>query len=1345
MSIICSSCCAHCQAGGSQPTSSSIKDPYDLDNLLKAGALSLQSARESQPDIYCEHRHASDGWHPFLGAAPFLPFTSLNDVDLCKQLEFLSKHRFLAATYHVGEGGRLTFRIYLMHYDLAGAKGALRVKPDSVMAPARKYLRAVLARIDKSLEVWKGGESVEAEPFIPDTKDPRTLAEIYSDLASPKVIPVPGFGDISNRLLDYEDNLEGLGLRSKLYRYQRRSVAAMLHRELDQQDVPDPLFIPVTTVDNKEYFFQPGTMEVLLERPMVAPCRGGILCEELGTGKTVMIISLILATLRQLPKPEESLIDDRPVMTPLSFRHFPSLDCMTARARFSYKGKERERRVPSLVELLLERSRISPDENVPDLRTMEGRKRESKLETIEDSFESLPLATLRKAMVPFYFHYLGEPTNHDRDRRQRSATAPKKMYLSSATLVVVPPNLMGQWDREIVKHAEHPLRVLILRDRSDMPSLESLASDYDIVLMTYARFTRESKGNTSKLHSMKICKCPELPGTSIPDCNCQVADVSPLLQIRWKRLVIDEGHVSASLSTHLTPCTKALSIERRWIVTGTPTTNLLGLALGQRTVEETAEEYPIAEEEIGHDTYLGDLSRSSLPPATVSMESPASSAPSSLRGSPSISADRPTKARIWDHDDRGDLRKLGNMITHFIAVPQFAADGKLVSTHVTDPLLDPKGPRPGSIQILNQVMQMVMIRHRIEDIEDDVILPLLNHESILLDLDPFAIKSYNALQASIAVNAIDSERRDKDYLFHPANSDLLQVTVKNMSQIMFWSTDEQLYNAEQLHKDAATHMNRAIERQRPPEDIALLKDALRHIANAVNDTVWRYIHQHEDVPYRVYHIPEKVYDAWTRIPGNSDPANPTFAGFLSADRLLKLYDMVLEKPLITADGMIKWGRQVSHTDAELRQIYLDSQRKKSKRKSGSGGTAQFQSEVPAAHSQIVSSSLKKSSAKETMDEVKAELKDLMATLAAREEQDDEEGGHDVRDESSAGSSKAAKQSSSQGSGSRPKPSAKMSVLAHNSMLAKVRMGASASNKLNYIINEVLKYSKTEKFLIFTDSELTLAHIAEALELIHVKHLRFSAQIPPRNREQLVLTFETSETYRVFLMELKHGARGLNLVSASRVIFCEPVWQADVESQAIKRAHRIGQTKPITVKTLAIRGTAEENMVARRHALQNSHDKLPKLIEEAGMRHFISNPKFIETPPTLVNIDIPLLDLPPVDLSHSVPLKLKRVRETPSPKKRVLLMDPVSGQEKDTSSLQVESPPKRQRTIRFADQIPMDVDDTEPPQGPLPEPSPKHQRGIRFLDPVPMSGQNPEPPAHLNPSPSKRPRTIRFVN
>lgn len=75
--------------------------------------------------------------------------------------------------------------------------------------------------------------------------------------------------------------------------------------------------------------------------------------------------------------------------------------------------------------------------------------------------------------------------------------------------------------------------------------------------------------------------------------------------------------------------------------------------------------------------------------------------------------DSPMRAvRVWTYEDRGDLNKLGAMVSSFLGVPQFAVDPKLFGSHVIAPLMCPSGPRPGSIQVLTQVMESVMIRHR---------------------------------------------------------------------------------------------------------------------------------------------------------------------------------------------------------------------------------------------------------------------------------------------------------------------------------------------------------------------------------------------------------------------------------------------------------------------------------------------------------------------------------------------------------------------------------------------------------------------------------------------------------
>jgi hypothetical protein len=229
--------------------------------------------------------------------------------------------------------------------------------------------------------------------------------------------------------------------------------------------------------------------------------------------------------------------------------------------------------------------------------------------------------------------------------------------------------------------------------------------------------------------------CPEYPGYRIPNCKCQVPNISPFLQIRWKRLVIDEGHVSSSLSSILVPFAKLLSVERRWIVTGTPTTNLLGLSLGNRSSDDGNELQPSASssrehkgratkrQKVDHTSGLQQaLIRaynmfSGEPPLPLNGTAGDADQPpsedSSLRTTPSIPDTLSKKPRIWNKYDREDLNKLGNMIAHFIALPQFIADSKLMSNSVVDPLLASTGPQPGAVQVLNQLMETVMIRHRL--------------------------------------------------------------------------------------------------------------------------------------------------------------------------------------------------------------------------------------------------------------------------------------------------------------------------------------------------------------------------------------------------------------------------------------------------------------------------------------------------------------------------------------------------------------------------------------------------------------------------------------------------------
>jgi len=122
-------------------------------------------------------------------------------------------------------------------------------------------------------------------------------------------------------------------------------------------------------------------------------------------------------------------------------------------------------------------------------------------------------------------------------------------------------------------------------------------------------------------------------------------------------------------------------------------------------------------------------------------------------------------------------------------------------------------------------------------------------------------------------------------------------------------------------------------------------------------------------------------------------------------------------------------------------------------------------------------------------------------------------------------------------------------------------------------------------------------------------------LPQARQTAYIMTFNTTETFRVLLMNVHEASHGLHIASASRVFFVNLVWQPNVEAQAIKRAHRIGQTRPVYVETLVLRDTLEDQMLQRRKGMTaQEHQKAERsLLDDNTMSTIIQNARFIPLP------------------------------------------------------------------------------------------------------------------------------------
>ena len=132
-----------------------------------------------------------------------------------------------------------------------------------------------------------------------------------------------------------------------------------------------------------------------------------------------------------------------------------------------------------------------------------------------------------------------------------------------------------------------------------------------------------------------------------------------------------------------------------------------------------------------------------------------------------------------------------------------------------------------------------------------------------------------------------------------------------------------------------------------------------------------------------------------------------------------------------------------------------------------------------------------------------------------------------------------------------------------------------------------------RVLVFSQFQKQLLEIEQCVLERGWASLRLDGQT--RNRHELVERFQKPDGPPVFLISLKAGGYGLNLTAADTVIHFDPWWNPAAEAQATDRAHRIGQTRPVTVYRLLTRGTVEEKVVR----MQIRKSALAAAIDEAG--------------------------------------------------------------------------------------------------------------------------------------------------
>lgn len=291
----------------------------------------------------------------------------------------------------------------------------------------------------------------------------------------------------------------------------------------------------------------------------------------------------------------------------------------------------------------------------------------------------------------------------------------------------------------------------------------------------------------------------------------------------------DEGHEFSSSGRGGTAywALRNLRVDRKWIVSGTPANGLLGVEVGTAT--------------------------------HVTSNSPNDGPDDHKNSNQDVLELRRKESAL--SQERKDLEKLGILVSGFLQVKPWA-NGKEDDPASWQKYVMPHNDGRRKARSLRTLLQSLVVRHRIEDIEADIQLPPLHNRVVYLEPSWHDKLSINLFILFLTANAVTSERIDEDYMFHAKNRRQLHTLINNLRHSGFYWTGIAPEDISQTTEFCQTYLKDSSCHE---SDRGLLEQAISIGALVRASASWRSFAEFHEMGVFVRDFPKKAVVPWSLV------------------------------------------------------------------------------------------------------------------------------------------------------------------------------------------------------------------------------------------------------------------------------------------------------------------------------------------------------------------------------------------------------------------------------------------------------------------------------------------------